>query len=354
MPKLVLLMNCVKIVSTFCFTFLSVAVFSQSEIKNSFLIDTLITGKFSCRALLIDSKKVWYATNHSTFGYLDLETKKQVTQKIEFDSLEYEFRSIAQTKKHLFIATISNPGIIFKIDKQTLEYLKVYEERHEKVFFDSMQFYDEKFGIAIGDPTSDCISVVITHDGGTSWKKLSCEQLPKTAIGEAAFAASNSNVKIIGNSLWIASGGIKSRVFYSNDKGKTWQDFDTPIIQGKEMTGIFTMDFYNKKLGMVAGGNYENLQSNIKNKAITLDGGKSWQLISENKGFGYSSCVQFFPKSKGKKILSVGATGIYYSKDRGKNWRLISTDASLYTARFVDKNTVIASGKDKVIRIIIN
>jgi hypothetical protein len=41
--------------------------------------------------------------------------------------------------------------------------------------------------------------------------------------------------------------GIKSRVFYSGDKGKTWKVYETPIIQGDVMTGIFTVDFYNKK-----------------------------------------------------------------------------------------------------------
>jgi photosystem II stability/assembly factor-like uncharacterized protein len=340
-----------KVTLLFVFIFLTETLFSQSSDYNTISIDTLIIGKFSCRALLLDNNKVWYATNQSTFGCFDLKTNKQLTNSIQFNSLQFEFRSIAQTHKNIFLASIGNPGIIFKIDKTSLNYSIVYEEYHEKVFIDSMQFFDDNFGIAIGDPTSDCMSIVITYDGGFTWQKISCNQLPKTVSGEAAFAASNSNVKIIGNSIWVASGGIKSRIYFSPDKGKTWQAFDTPIIQGKEMTGIFSMDFYNKKLGIIAGGNYEDIKSNSKNKAITLDGGKTWDLTAENLGFGYSSCVQFFPKSKGKKILSVGATGVYYSYDSGKNWSIISTDTSLFTVRFVDKNTAVASGKDKIIRI---
>jgi hypothetical protein len=43
--------------------------------------------------------------------------------------------------------------------------------------------------------------------------------LPRTANGEAAFAASNTNIVIKGNNTWIVSGGMKARVFYSADKG---------------------------------------------------------------------------------------------------------------------------------------
>jgi hypothetical protein len=31
----------------------------------------------------------------------------------------------------------------------------VYQENHEKVFFDSMQFWNNKEGIAMGDPIED-------------------------------------------------------------------------------------------------------------------------------------------------------------------------------------------------------
>ena len=72
-----------------------------------------------------------------------------------------------------------------------------------------------------------------TTDGGKTWNKLSCESLPKTVEGEAAFAASNTNIVLKGNKVWIVSGGKKARVFYSSDKGKTWQ-------------GIYST--YNKKL----------------------------------------------------------------------------------------------------------
>ena len=63
-------------------------------------------------------------------------------------------------------------------------------------------------------------------------KKVSCQQIPKVVEGEAAFAASNTNIKVLGNTVWIVSGGVKSRIFKSIDLGVTWNVYETPIIQG--------------------------------------------------------------------------------------------------------------------------
>jgi hypothetical protein len=76
--------------------------------------------------------------------------------------------------------------------------------------------------------------------------------LPRTANGEAAFAASNTNIVIKGNNTWIVSGGMKARVFYSADKGNTWEVYDTPIVQGKD-DWHFTADFMTLKEDLSQG-----------------------------------------------------------------------------------------------------
>ena len=314
-------------------------------------VDTILNKKISIRAIQIDKDKLWYAGDKSRFGYYDFKTDRKGEVQIQNDSLKYEFRSIAQNSKSVFIASIGNPAAIYKINKSDLSFEKVYSENHEKVFYDSMNFWNEQEGIAIGDPIENCLCILITRDGGNTWNKLSCESVPKAMEGEAAFAASNTNIVVKGNKTWIVSGGKKARVFYSPDKGNTWNVYDTPIVQGKTMTGIFTADFYNDKVGVIAGGNYEVPNQNSKNKAITLDGGKTWKLISDHIGFGYASCIQFVPKSKGKQLVSVGLSGLYYSSNSGHSWEKLLSDGSLYTIRFLDENTAFAAGKDKIIRI---
>ena len=336
---LVICINCKSVSSTPDFAFKSVT------------IDTILNDKISIRALLIDKNKIWYAGDKCRVGYYDFKSLVHLQKTIANTNEKLEFRSIAQNSKSIYLANIGNPAYVYKLKKSDLSFQLVYEENNEKAFYDSMNFWNENEGIAIGDPTEDCLSILITRDGGKTWNKTKCATLPKVVDGEAAFAASNTNICIEGNKTWVVSGGKKARVFYSPDKGNTWEVFETPIVQGQAMTGIFTADFYNDLIGVIAGGNYEVPNQNSQNKAMTFDGGKTWKLIADNSGFGYASCIQFVPKSKGKQLVAVGLTGLFYSSNSGNSWKQLLTDKSLYTIRFLDENTAFAAGKDKIIRI---
>jgi photosystem II stability/assembly factor-like uncharacterized protein len=93
------------------------------------------------------------------------------------------------------------------------------------------------------------------------------------------------------------------------------------------------------------------LTQNFDNKARTTNGGKTWDLVAQNQGFGYASCVQYVPHSNGKGLVSVGASGLFYSNDGGDNWKQLALDNTLYTIRFLNDFTAIAAGKNKLIRI---
>lgn len=350
MRKIILLLLALKVVMS-CKTELHDSVKSSKTGFQSVEIDTLFQDKISIRAIQIDKNKIWYAADKGRYGFYNLANNQKKENKITKDSLKLEFRSIAQTEKYIFIINVANPALLYRISKDDSTAQLVYQENHEKVFFDSMQFWDNNEGIAMGDPIDNCLNIITTHDAGKSWSKIPCDRLPKVMAGEAAFAASNTNIVIKKNQTWIVSGGKKSRVFYSSDRGNSWSVYETPIVQGKTMTGIFTADFYDSNIGFVAGGDYEVRSQNFSNKAITKDGGKTWKLIAENKGFGYASCVQYVPKSNGKSLVTVGTSGVYYSLNGGETWKMVSPDSSLNTIRFIDKNTAVAAGQNKMIRI---
>lgn len=315
-------------------------------------IDTLLHEKLSSRAILVDREMIWYAGNGGKVGSISLKNKEdRFSKQIEHENLKLEFRSIAQTSKYVFVLSVANPGLLYKIDKKSKEIKLVYEEKHEKVFYDSMQFLNELEGFAIGDPTEDCPSFIKTIDGGETWKKVNCTSLPKFAEGEAFFAASNTNLILKDGKMFMVSGGKKSRVYVSSDKGNSWTASETPIIQGETMTGAFCADFYDGNNGIIAGGNYQKLDQNFQNKAITGDGGKTWELIAENEGFGYASCIQYLPDSKGKSMVEVGANGLFYSRDSGKTWKQLSKDPDFLTIRFIDAKTAIATGKNRIIKL---
>ncbi|MFP2996489.1 oxidoreductase [Spongiivirga sp. MCCC 1A20706] len=307
-------------------------------------VETLLTDSISIRAITVMGNNLGFAGNKGYYGLYDDNKNTVRTNIIKYDSLTPNFRAVASTSDDFLMLSIQSPALLYKTGDQGSMEL-VYQEADEKVFYDSMTFWNDEEGIAMGDPTDGCLSIIITRDGGKSWSKVPCEKLPPVVDGEAAFAASDTNIAVNGAHTWITTGGKKSRVFYSADKGKKWEVFDTPLIQGKETTGGYSIDFYNDQLGFIIGGDYTDVNSNSKNKAITTDGGRSWSLISDDKGPGYQSCVQFVPRSEGKQLVSVGKTGIWVSNDTGKNWNKL-TDDSFYTLRFLNDSTAYVGGNN--------
>ncbi|GAB1856541.1 hypothetical protein MHTCC0001_13760 [Flavobacteriaceae bacterium MHTCC 0001] len=268
------------------------------------------------------------------------------------DSTAYNFRSIGVTKHKGLGLTIGNPAYLVNIDvDKTPKAEVVYEEYHPQTFYDSIEFWNNQEGIAIGDPTNGCMSIIITRDGGDTWTKLPCSNLPKAEEGEAAFAASDTNIAIVGDHTWVATGGKASRVLYSPDKGKTWYVYDTPIIQGKETTGIYSIDFYDELNGFAIGGDYTKPEDNTTNKIRTSDGGKTWKVVAKNKNPGYRSCVRYVPKGKGKVLVALGFNGIDYSNDSGDTWKHLS-DEGFYTIRFLNDTIAYAAGKGRVSKLI--
>lgn len=309
----------------------------------------------SIRAIeVVNDTTVWFAGTDGKFGRI-------INSKVEMDSIIYEdtalnFRSIGFNGKHIFILSIENPAILYKIDPfvnkiQSPEI--VYQENHDKVFYDSMAFFDEQRGVAMGDPTDSCLSVILTSDGGNTWKKKDCDKLPQIVEGEAAFAASNSNIAIYKKHVWLVTGGKRARVFHSKNMGKKWNVYDTPIVQGSKMTGIFSADFYDERTGIIMGGNWEEKSNTTATKALTKDGGKTWNLIDNNSIPGYISCVKYIPKTNGKKLIAVSTEGIFYSSDSGNKWEKLS-DAGFYSIRFIDKNSAWLSGHKKIAKLTLN
>jgi len=316
-------------------------------------IEQIFTDSLSIRAIApVDTERVWFAANNGKVGLIDSLIPKLAT--IKYEERLLEFRAIARTSESVFVLSISNPGLLYKIaydGKEATNIEQVYVEEHEKVFYDAMAFWNNKEGIAMGDPTDDCLSIIVTKDGGTTWTKISCDVLPNTEVGEAASAASNTNIALYGDNVWIVTGGQRARVFHSADKGSTWDVYETPIVQGKAMTGIYSVDFFDDKTGIIFGGDWGNQDFNEGNKAITKDGGKTWMLINNGMEPGYRSSVRFVPGSNGQSIVAVGSPGISISSDSGDSWMEISEEG-FYAIEFVNDSIAFASGRNKIAKLI--
>ena len=309
-------------------------------------IETIYNDSLSIRAIEIVGNSLSYAANKGTFGSIDLESGKIREAVEKYHTSIPEFRAVAHTSTDFFMLSVGNPALLYKTGDGGKMDL-VYIEEGEGVFYDAMTFWNDKEGIAVGDTVNDCFSIIITRDGGKTWNKLSCDRLPDKIEGEGAFAASNTNIKTIGDKTWIAT---TKRILFSSDKGKTWETFQTPILSTEATQGIYSIDFYTEQLGIAIGGDYTKPEKNTANKAITIDGGKTWQLIADGQEPSYKSCVQFVPNASGKEIVTVGFTGISYSSDRGMTWNQLS-DESFYTIRFLNDSIAYAAGKNRIAKL---
>lgn len=311
-------------------------------------IQIIYEDSVSIRAIEMMPGSLAFAGSKGIFGSVDVQTDQIRANIQEYDSILPEFRSVAHTTNDFFMLSIGSPALLFKTgDGGKMEL--VYTETDSLAFYDSMRFWNDLEGLAIGDSMDGCMSIIITRDGGASWNKLNCSEIPAAETGEGAFAASNTNIAVVGDKAWLAT--TAGRIFHTPDKGKTWEVVQTPIVHGTPTQGIYSVDFNDASLGIAIGGDYTNPMNRDSNKALTKDGGNTWQLLADGQEPGYKSSVQFVPNSGGKDIVAVGFTGISYSKDQGATWTGLSEE-SFYTLRFLNDSVAYAAGKNRIAKLL--
>ncbi len=352
-----------------CLFFLSICSCKETIERPRTISEVIITPIFKDSVLNV--RALDFNEDYVFYGSADHIGKRALNSelKIDFDEFnisngkhhfknifKYEdkplhFRAIEEVNGSLLALSIGNPARLYKLSPQSKNPELVYEEIHPNVFYDAMNFWNDQEGIAIGDPTEDCMSIIITRDGGDTWTKIACDDLPKAKGGEAAFAASDTNIAIVGDHTWVATGGKASRVLYSPDKGTTWKIYDTPIVQGTATTGMYSIAFYDEMNGFAIGGNYTKPNDTLANKIRTADGGKTWEIVANGEAPGYRSCVQYIPNRNAKELVAVGFKGIDYSNDAGETWSHLS-DEGFYTLRFLNDTIAYAAGVGRISQLI--
>ena len=339
-----------KKITIFILTILFIQNISAQKVE----IETLLKDKISIRALQIWDGKVWYSGTDSKFGFVNLKDSADKKQ-IQLSQKPLQFRTLAQNKTHFYTINIESPAHFFQIEKATLNFKVVFNDNDSTAFYDALKFSNNSFGIAFSDPSENQrLNISQTRNGGEKWIHCNdCKDFPYLEQGEAAFAASNTNIASAGNFIWIATGGTKSRIYRMKNTDCNWEVFETPFIQGTSSQGIYSIDFYNKKFGIAVGGDYTKQAENINNIATTNDGGKTWQIQASGKNGGYKTCVKFRPKSKGKDSIAVGDQNIEFSQDYGKTWKTISEEKGLFVCEWIDESTVVFAGKNRILRLIL-
>lgn len=298
-----------------------------------------------------DADNIWFSAGNGRVGVLQAGIPKLAS--VRYNETTLKFKSLSVQDEVAYFLHPTHPALVYKLDydnEEAKSIESVYVDEDASVFFNMLAFWDAEKGILVGEREgSECLEIILTMDGGNTWKKVDCSDLPSLVEGEVLFASSNSNVSVAGSNIWIATGGKKARVFHSPDYGKTWEVYNTPFIQGNGGMGIFSIDFLDEKHGVAIGGKWSDKKFNAGNKAYTKDGGKTWKLFANDAYPALQKQVSFVPNSSKTSIVAVGDDGISYTSD-AKEWIKLS-DKRLEHIYFVSKTVAYASENGTLYRL---
>lgn len=301
----------------------------------------------SIRAIeAVNDYEAWFAGSNGLVGHTIDGGRTWATQKVGNSEKPPHFRGIATLGNVILLMEITKPAQIYRSQDNGATWRIVYKAPEESAFFDAIKIDNNGIGFVMGDPSGRCPTLLKTVNAGRNWTPIKCHNLPTTHKGEGGFAASNSNLAIIDNRVWFVTGGQSARVFKSDDLGHSWNVFNTPMIQGNTMTGIYSVDFKNKLDGIAIGGDWENKTENIKTKIITRDGGITWQSIGDNVAPGYRSWIKYRPNTN--QIYAIGSEGINLSTTNGTNWQQYPVKGWLTGAFSPSGKVLFMAGKNKV------
>jgi photosystem II stability/assembly factor-like uncharacterized protein len=218
-----------------------------------------------------------------------------------------------------------------------------------QAFFDAMAFWDERNGVVVGDSIEGQFYILLTRDAGATWTRVPPASLPPALPNEGAFAASGTNVAVLGQHAWFGTGAAaRARVLHTADRGATWTIAETPLAAG-QTAGIYSIAFRDALHGIIVGGDYRQESQAVNNLAVTADGGKTWTIGSGLGGF--RSVVSSVPGAP-TSWVAVGPLGSDLSVDDGRTWTPIE-GAGYHTFSFAPGKQVGwgAGGQGRVGRL---
>jgi photosystem II stability/assembly factor-like uncharacterized protein len=268
---------------------------------------------------VVNAKVVWVSGTKGTYARTSDAGKTWSVATVP-GAAKLDFRDVeafGETTAYLLSAGPGEASRIYKTTDGGKSWALQFKNPDPEAFYDAMAFWDDKHGIALGDPVKGQFQLIVTQDGGTNWKRLAATNLAPALPNEGAFAASGTCLITYGQKdVWFATGGAKTaRVFHSPDRGRNWTVSPTPVLAGTASAGIFSIAVRDRNQGLIVGGDYRKPNDPGATSARTTDGGKTWIRI-ESK-LPYRSCVAWARD----RWVAVGTSGSHFSVDEGATWK---------------------------------
>lgn len=240
------------------------------------------------------------------------------------------------------LMSVGSPGYIYLTEDGGENWKEVHKDSRPEVFFDGLDFWNDKEGMLYGDPIDGKMLILKTADGGGSWQEIPDDSKPFTLKGEAGFAASGTGIVLKGDSLaWIGMGSNLARVFKSVDQGNTWEAVNTPMKQSNSVDGIYGMHFLDEVNGFCVGGNYKDSTSRADCIIVTKDGGNTWTHVSKPTS-GFKSAMVM--SNVRNEAFAVSRYGTDFSLDNGNTWNKMDTVSLYAVGSDSSGNLVLATG----------
>lgn len=254
-----------------------------------------------------------------------------------------DFRDIeAFDSSTAIIMAIDTPAYILKTTDGGLTWKKVFEDTRPGMFLDAMDFSGNN-GVVIGDPINGKTFMAVSSDRGDSWTVK--ETKSSMMDGEAFFASSGSNIKLLGSKTGFktlfVSGGMQSRLFFNQ------QAINLPLQSGRNSTGANGLALHpNQQQGIIIGGDFGNDKRSDSAALLFSLYPKATFSYPVTPPSGYKSAAVFLSKTS---VLGCGTSGVDLSVDGGSNWKKIS-DISFHVAvKSPDgKYAVLAGGNGRI------
>lgn len=309
------------------------------------VVEVLTSGtKTSLRGLSVVSDKIiWVSGSKGTVGK---STDGGITWEwITVKGFEKtDFRDIeAFDNNTAIIMGVAEPAYILKTTNGGESWKIVYQNSAKGMFLDAMEFWNTNAGVVIGDPIDGKFFIIRTFDKGNTWQEIPFENRPVADSGEAFFAASGTNIRVLDRDEAVfVSGGVSSKLYSKKEP------VVLPIIQGKETTGansIAVWDTDKLKGGnrmVIVGGDFNADTLSHNNCFYTTNKGKDWVKPS-TPPHGYRSCVEYYSKTK---LISCGLTGVDYSANGGNDWLWISKESFHVCRKAKSGDTIYLAGNN--------
>lgn len=314
------------------------------------LIPLVTDAKTSMRGLsVVNDEVIWVSGSKGYIGKSVNGGKTWVWMRPKgYEDLD--FRDIhAFDQKKAIIVNAGSPAYVLSTMDGGETWKENYKNTDSAIFLDGMDFWDKDKGMIFGDPINHQMQLLKTDDGGKTWNNISANLTRALKEGEAGFAASGTTIKTsINGKVWIATGGSVANIYFSSNYGQTWAIYPCPIIQGESSTGVFSLDFFDAKKGIVVGGNYLKDKDNTNNILYTKNGGKNWKKSSKPI-LGYRSGVAYLTKSI---CVATGTSGTDISKDGGKTWQNVST-LGFNAVKALGSTAILVGGKGQIYQLAI-